>query len=272
MKVLLYDNKQKDIGKSCLIQLIDLIEKANIDYLVISDDDLQKDFDADVIFSLGGDGTILWLVEFANRNQIPILGINVGKLWFLSEFERNEIESAVSLFKNGELKTDERLTLKVTVGGNVYYALNDAYVHREYSKEAGCLTADVNITINGVSAGKFRGDGVVVCSPTGSTAYSLSAGGPILSPEVNAFSVTPIAAHGLGNKPIVCSAEAKCELELMGKTSASLFVDGRNIGDIKSGDIVTVEKADNPTSFLRKDNYDFYKRLSVKLKDIFSVG
>ncbi len=272
MKVLLYDNKAKDVGKACLIQLSDLLDKQGIEHYLLSDEDLSKDFDADVIFSLGGDGTILWLVEFSNRNRIPIIGINVGKLGFLSEFERNEIEHAVSLFNKGELKIDQRLTLKITVNGNVYYALNDAYIHREYSVEAGCLTADVNITINGVSAGKFRGDGVVVCSPTGSTAYSLSAGGPILSPEVSAFSVTPIAAHGLGNKPIVCSAQSKCELELMGKTSASLFVDGRCIGDIKAGDVVTIESADNPTTFLRKDNYDFYKRLSVKLKDIFSVG
>ena len=121
-------------------------------------------------------------------------------------------------------------------------------------------------------AGKVRGDGVVVCSPTGSTAYSLSAGGPILSPEVSAFSVTPIAAHGLGNRPIVCSSNAECKLELMGKTTASLFIDGKSLFDIKQGDDVTIGCATNKTKFLRKDNYDFYKRLSVKLKDIFSVG
>ena len=272
MKVLVYDNKEKDGDKVCLSKLNELLDLANIEHVLITDEDLSGNFDADAIFSLGGDGTILWLVEFANRNQIPILGINVGKLGFLSEFERDEIEQAVTLLKNGELKTDERLTLKVSVKNEVYYALNDAYIHRIYTKEAGCLTADVNVTVNNVLAGKMRGDGVVVCSPTGSTAYSLSAGGPILSPEVSAFSITPIAAHGLGNRPIVCSSDAQCTLEIIGKTTASLFVDGRCLCEIKAGDVVTINKANNVTKFLRKDNYDFYNRLSVKLKDIFSVG
>ena len=272
MKVLVYDNKEKDTGKFCLTKLNELLDKAGIEHVLLDDADLSSNFSADAIFSLGGDGTILWLVEFANRNQIPILGINVGKLGFLSEFERDEIEDAVNLFKNGKLKVDERLTLKITSKNQVFYALNDAYLHRQYSKEAGCLTADINITINGVLAGKVRGDGVVVCSPTGSTAYSLSAGGPILSPEVSALSVTPIAAHGLGNRPIVCSADAECKLELIGKTNASLFVDGKSLFELKTGDVVTVGCAVNKTKFLRKDNYDFYKRLSVKLTDIFSVG
>ena len=125
--------------------------------------------------------------------------------------------------------------------------------------------------IDGANAGRVKGDGVVVCSPTGSTAYSLSAGGPILSPNVNAFAVTPIAAHGLGHKPIVFSSDSKCCFELVGKTHGSLFIDGKFVAEIKPGDTVHIEKAENSTKFLRKLDFDFYKRLTVKLKDNLSV-
>lgn len=267
MKVFIYDNKEKDVSGECLHNLINELELVGIQYQILEDCDLVANMSADAIFALGGDGTILWLIEFANRNQIPIIGINVGKLGFLSEFERNEIKDAVTLLNEGKLKIDERLTLKVIVDNGEYHALNDAYVQRTYSKDLGCLTTDVNVVIDGFFVGRLKGDGVVVCSPTGSTAYSLSAGGPILSPNVNALCVTPISAHGLGHKPIVFSSDSQCVFELVGKTPASLFVDGRHLLEIKQGDVVRIEKAKSNTKFLRKPEFNFFKRLTVKLKD-----
>ena len=271
MKVLIYDNKEKDKDKIYFNQLISLLNNNKIEYKQLEDCDLCGKEDADAIFTLGGDGTILWLVEFANRNSIPIIGINAGKLGFLSEFETAEMEEAVSLFKDGLLKKDERLTLQVSINGETFHALNDAYIQRLYSKEIGCMTADIAVSIGGSRVERFKGDGVVVSTPTGSTAYSLSAGGPVISPDIDALSVTPIAAHALGHRTIVFSSDKKCCLELVGKAHGGLFVDGRLIAEIKKGDLVFIDSAKNKTIFLRRKEFNFFKRLSVKLKDSLDV-
>jgi len=266
MFVYVYDNKGKDLNGKYLDILINCLNVKKVTYKVLSDAELDGKANADAIFVLGGDGTILWVVEFANRNNIPIVGINVGKLGFLSEFETCDIEQAVELFCNNELSLDNRATLKVSYNNNTFYSLNDVYLQRIYSKESGCMTTDINVSVNGKIAEKFKGDGVVMCSPTGSTAYSLSAGGPIISPDVNAFCITPIAAHAFSQRAIVCNANSMCEICVAGGANANLFVDGRYISEVNKEMNISIEKADNFTSFLRKQDFDFYKRLSEKLK------
>ena len=269
MKVLIYDNKEKDCNGQYLLELTKLFELRNVDCKQLFDEELSEKMDADAIFTLGGDGTILWIVEFANRNHIPIVGINVGKIGFLTEFERLEMQEAVDLFVNGQLICEERLTLKTTVNGVTTYSLNDSFIQREYSETVGCMTADILVKLDGKQVTEFKGDGVIVSSPTGSTAYSLSVGGSILAPDVEALCVTPIAAHTLGLRSIVFSANSTCELELVGKASGALFVDGRLVCGVSKGDVVSVKKAQTPTIFLRKKDYNFYKKLSIKLKDGF---
>ena len=269
MKVFIYDNKEKDCGGQYLKELKYLLNKSDIEYEQLTDDQLELDKTADALFTLGGDGTILWLVEFANRNSIPIIGINVGKVGFLTEFERLEMESAVKLFKAGELEKDERLTLEISIDGKSTLALNDAYIQRNYSEEIGCMTIDVKVSVDEKSVENFKGDGVVVSSPTGSTAYSLAVGGSILTPNVQALCVTPIAAHALGLRPLVISANSKCELLVVGKTHGTLFADGRRICEVCAGDNVLVKKSKHVTTFLRKKGYNFYKILSLKIKDGF---
>ena len=195
MHVYVYDNKGKDADGKYLAELLKIFNNRSVSYKVLSDDDLVNSGSADALFVLGGDGTILWLVEFANKNNIPLIGINVGKLGFLSEFDSCEIEDAVNAFCDNSLVLDKRITIKISVRGEEYCALNDVYVHRTYNKDAGCMTVGVQVSTSDKIVQRFYGDGVVVCSPTGSTAYSLSAGGPIITPGVNAFCITPIAAH-----------------------------------------------------------------------------
>lgn len=269
MKVFIYDNKEKDCGGQYLKELVSLLVKFDIDYELLTDDQLVMDKTADALFTLGGDGTILWLVEFANRNSIPIIGINVGKVGFLTEFERLDMLEAVTLFKNGKLQKDERLTLEINVDGKRYLALNDAYIQRNYCEEIGCMTMEICVDINDKPVENFKGDGVVVSSPTGSTAYSLAVGGAILSPDVQALCVTPIAAHALGLRSIVFSSDAKCNLSIVGKNNGTLFADGRKLCKVCPQTVITVEKSKYVTTFLRKDTYNFYKILSVKIKDGF---
>ncbi|MBR2498288.1 MAG: NAD(+)/NADH kinase [Clostridia bacterium] len=267
MKVYVYDNKEKDAGGICLNKLLQVLGQYNVEFEILSDDDLLGDGYADAVFTIGGDGTILWLTEFANKNAIPIVGINMGKLGFLSEFELGEVEESVRLLVNGELKRDERITLKVTIGDIVCRSLNDSYIQRIYQKEVGCMTADILVDIDGATTEKIKGDGAVICTATGSTAYSLSAGGPIIAPNVDAFAVTPIAAHALNKRPIVCSADSVCTFEIMGKAHCGLFVDGRFIAEVKKGDVIKMQKSENKTIFLRKKDFNFFNRLTEKLKE-----
>ncbi len=269
MKVFIYDNKEKDCGGKYLSELKSLLDGASIEYEQIFDHDLKLKKSADAIFTLGGDGTILWIVEFANENNIPIIGINVGKVGFLTEFERLEMAEAVDLFKNNQLNLEERLTLEVTVGDCKTCALNDAYIQRVYSESVGCMTAEISVKIDGITASNFKGDGVIVSSPTGSTAYNLSVGGSILSPEIKALSVSPIAAHTLGLRSIVFSDKSICTLEFTGKANGMLFVDGRLVCNVGLNDVVEVKGASVSTKFLRRNDYNFYKKLSLKLKNGF---
>ena len=269
MKVLIYDNKGKDIGGVHLKNLIDILERSNIDYNVIVDERLDKPETADALFVLGGDGTILFLTEFASKNNIPLIGINAGKLGFLSEFETDEMQVAVDLLLKGDLCKDERATMKISYENKSFYALNDVYIQRIFTDTTGGMIIDINVSIDGDIVSMFKGDGIIVSTPTGSTAYSLSAGGPILAPKMNAFVVTPIAPHCINYKPIVFSSRSRCDVCMDGRTSAGLFIDGAYIGKLKKGDSFTITKSENPIVFLRKADFNFYKRLNKKLKNNF---
>ena len=270
MYVYVYDNKEKDVGGKYLNKLTDLLDAKQVSFKILTDEDLLGEGKADAIFVLGGDGTILWLVEFANRNDIPLIGINIGKLGFLSEFDSCDIEGAVNALCDNGLVLDERMTLKVSFNDKIYYSLNDAFINRVYNNNLGYMTVEVKVVIGDKAVQSFKGDGVIVCSPTGSTAYSLSAGGPVVSPEIDAFCITPIAAHAFSQRAIVCSSKNGCEISLTGRAPANLFVDGKLVSEINKGEMVKIEKAEKPTMFLRKPNFDFYKRLDEKFK--FNCG
>ncbi len=269
MRVLIYDNKGKDVGGLWLAKLKTLLEKDNIAYRVIEDEDLSSKESADALFVLGGDGTILFMTEFASKNSIPLIGINAGKLGFLTEFELYEMEHAVECLKTGKLCRDERATMKVTYKDKIFYALNDVFLQRIYDDKAGSMIVDINVDIDEERVSKFKGDGIIVSTPTGSTAYSLSAGGPILAPRMNAFVVTPIAAHCINHKPIVFSSRSKCDVSIDGRSMAGLFIDGTYIDNMRPGDSFTINKNFNLITFLRKEDFNFYRRLAKKLNNNF---
>ncbi len=265
MKVLVYDNKGKDVAGACLNKLIQCLNDFGIEYQVLSDTDLENNYSADALFSLGGDGTILYLTKFANVNKLPIIGINVGKLGFLTDFERSEIEDAVKLFVDGKLIKDGRSTIKLTMFGETYYSLNEVFLNRIYSENISTLITEVKVYLDGNYVGRFNGDGLIVNTPTGSTAYSLSAGGPILAPNSGVFCITPLASHSFNNRPIAFSSSNACVLELTGKTPSGVYVDGKLIGQMNQGDSIEIINAENSTLFYRKESFDFFNRLSKKL-------
>ncbi|MBE7061518.1 MAG: NAD(+)/NADH kinase [Clostridiales bacterium] len=265
MKVLIYDNKAKDEQGIWLHKLVENLVDEGIEYQVLTDENLSKSYSADALFVLGGDGTVLFVNEFANRNNIPIIGINAGKLGFLSEFECYDMKSAVTLLKNGDLKRDERSVIELQFNGQTYCVLNEVFIQRIYIDGFGSIVTEASVYCDGLDICDVKGDGIIICTQTGSTAYSLSAGGSILAPGINAFSITPIAAHGLSQRPIICSADSKIEVKVTGKTLVGLFVDGKFVDKLEAGQTFKLTKAKNPTVFLRKTNFDFFKRLKMKL-------
>ncbi|MCQ2387456.1 MAG: NAD(+)/NADH kinase [Clostridia bacterium] len=265
MKVLLYINEKKDEKLLCAQSLEKILSNRKIEYDIISENDIPKKCSYDVLFVVGGDGTILRRTEFANSNNLPIIGINAGKLGFLTEFEHFELEQAVDMFIKGELKKDYRLTLEISYKNKKYFALNDVVVQRTYTDRNGMIINTI-FSIDDNVIDKITGDGVIVATPTGSTAYSLSVGGAILTPGINAFSFVPIAAHSLEQRPIIFSAESTSCIEYDGGCSAGLFVDGKMIDNLSVGDKIYVRKTNNPTIFLRRENFVYYTKLSEKLK------
>ncbi len=275
MIVGIYTNKSKDVGGIWSNKLHSLLNRKGIEYVDIFDGNFSavnpvKDMPReklDVIIVLGGDGTILGLTTYASENDIPIIGINAGKLGFLTEFETFEMESAVELIKSDKLKPDERILLQIEIGERCYFALNDCVLQRIYSEEnMGSQVIGLSVSLDDTLVDKISGDGLIISTPTGSTAYSLSAGGPILAPGIESFCITPISAHSLHHRPIIYGTESSCVVRV-DDGYTGIFCDGKFIGKVSAGDSVKITRAAKTVKFLRKKDSNFYKRLLLKLNN-----
>ncbi len=268
MNVLIYNNKGRDPNGELFNRLAAELKKENISYLHLTDDLLNSQLTADAIFCLGGDGTILHVNEFANRMAIPVIGINTGKLGFLCEFEKNCIKDAVECFKQGKLQKDERICESVIYNGKEYLALNETCVQRVFTEKESSTISTIDVCINGNSVSKFRGDGVIINTPTGTSGYSLSAGGAILVPGTDVFMVTPLAAHCLFMRhSVVGPSTSDFTVTVEKGGEVGLYVDGKFISKMNEGDSVKITKHKRPTIFLRNKQYDFFGRLYNKLKE-----
>ena len=264
MRVLIYANKSKTESENFIKDFSAILADEKIDYSIILRDDLSGKTDADAVFVYGGDGTILALTEFCALNDIPIIGFNAGKMGFLSEFEVSEAKIAIQLLKSGKLKKDERSLIEVSCRNQFRLALNDAVIQRTYNEESDGLVISVSVFLDNIFVDEITGDGVIVSTPTGSTAYSLSAGGAILSPGINAFIITPLSAHSLHHRPIVFSAESVCQIDLK-SPNAAVFIDGKKAIVLSESDKVNIKKSNKTITFLRKEQSNFYRRLEDKL-------
>ncbi len=264
MKALIYINPHKDPEGKCLNNLISNLHDFKVDY-EFTNLEMNKHVEADALFVLGGDGTILAVIEYALYFNLPIIGINVGKLGFLTEFEQYDTKLAVELFSQNKLFLESRTVLTAEYENKHYIALNEVFVQRMYKEASGSIIT-LDVSLNGEKVDKIVGDGVIVSTPTGSTAYSLSAGGAILSLGTNVFQINPIAAHSISHRPIVYGADTKCEVIMKSGEDAGLFVDGKYIQKLKNGDKIILNKNTNKVNFLRRKEYSFFKRITQKMK------
>lgn len=220
----------------------------------------------DVLFVLGGDGTILMVAAECAARGVKIIGINYGHVGFLAEFEPEKLSEAVDLVLSKNYTVQKRSMLKIECGGKFFYALNDLVIQRSTYGENFANAVNLHAEIDGTTVDNFSSDGVIVSTPTGSTAYSLSAGGSILVPELNAFILTPICAHSLHSRPVVFSDSSVLKVRPVNAKLPLVFaIDGKVAGEIKDGGLITVTRADRSAEFITAADKNFFNKLLIKL-------
>ncbi len=224
--------------------------------------------DVDLAVSLGGDGTLLSCARLVADRQIPILPVNMGNVGFITEVSKDELIETWEQFLQGRLGASERLMLSVSVrrkGEEIasYVGLNDAVV----STTGISRMVRLKVFLSDTYMGSYRADGVIVATPTGSTAYSMAAGGPIVYPEMEAFIVTPICPFTLSNRPTVVPATEilRVEVEASQKTGVAITVDGQGGASLAPGDQVYVRRAPAKAMIIRSSRRSFYDVLRGRL-------
>ena len=234
-----------------------------LDPWAVSDVDEAIGADLDLAVSIGGDGTMLRTVQLVSRNGVPVLGINVGHLGYLTEVEPAAWQPALQRVLSGDFQVEERMTLDVTLVGQEdaepCTALNDAVVEKLESGH----TVRVGVTVSGRPAISYTADAVIVATPTGSTAYNLSAGGPLVSPRLQALVITPVAAHSLLGRPIVVAGDEVVRIDVLAGR-AVLGVDGRRWGELKAGAAVECRAGTNPARLVTFGERDFWSIVKAK--------
>ena len=282
MKIVLTPNPYRDRNFKHVEQAVAILQKSGIETRVCLPFDVDRNFElpgdmcfgdlnkeiknADMLICFGGDGTILHASKIATRYHVPILGVNIGTMGFMAELEAGEL-SLLEGIAAGKYTVEKRMMLHVTVtndGKELFneIALNDAAI----TKGAVARVIQMSVECDGVEAISCSGDGVVVCTPTGSTAYSMSAGGPIVEPSARNIIITPICAHAFQAKGIVTAPwRTICvRLSKLGRRNAFLSVDGGRAFRLNPEDVVTIRKAEQETRLVRLKDTSFYEILNSK--------
>ena len=223
---------------------------------------------AELVICFGGDGTILHMAKAATRAGLPLLGINIGTMGFMAELEPTELAQLKRL-ANDDFVLDERMMLDVTVTRDrdiIFHdiCLNDAVI----TKGAVARTVYLNVECDGIQAMECGGDGVIIATPTGSTAYSLSAGGPIVEPDAQNMLITPICAHDMASRCIVASDKRVITVNIVknSRRNAFLSVDGGKAVRMNIGDVATIKASPMRTKLVRLKNRSFYDVVNAKFK------
>ena len=224
------------------------------------------DFPMDAVVAVGGDGTLLRATQIATAHKVPVLGVNVGHIGFLVETELEHLQEACKRLRCNDYTIDERMMLDVKLpDGRVKTALNDVVISRGGYARLIAIKASVGAEI----IGRYVADGLIVSTPTGSTGYSLSAGGPIVCPEVECVLLSPICPHSLQHRPVVANAGQRITIALdcAPEQTAQLDVDGQMVGALRGGETVTIERSQTVTRLIRFGSHSFFHRIRAKLTE-----
>lgn len=243
-----------------------ILENSNLSgkYQIFSDKNSLEKCEIDYFFSFGGDGTILSALTLIQDLEIPVVGVNMGRLGFLANFSKEEIFDNIDKIFAGETHISQRSVIEVKTAENRIdfpYALNDVVITRQETTSMITVEAE----INGKFLSMFWGDGLIVATPSGSTAYSLSCGGPIIEPENDNFSLTPIAPHNLNMRPIILKDNVEIKLKVSSRLPLySLGLDSR-LYHMNEEDEMILKKADFSLNLIFPKNVSFYETLRQKL-------
>jgi NAD+ kinase len=219
----------------------------------------------DFAVSLGGDGTMLRTVDLVAAEGIPVLGVNVGQLGYLTEIETPQLEAGIERMLTGDYRISERMILEVTVASDgatrgSRLALNEAVLEKVSSGHLVRLA----VSINGKFFTTYAADGLIVATPTGSTAYNFSARGPIVSPQHRCLVLTPVSPHMLFDHSLVLGPDEELSFEITGHPAVGLILDGREVGRLVAGDTVTCTQAPRPARLITFSPRDFHQVLKAK--------
>lgn len=283
-KVILTPNPYRDKNFQTVREALRVLKEAGVETKVCLPFTVDRTFDlprdipfskldrelptASMVICFGGDGTILHMSKTATRHGIPILGVNIGTMGFMAELESSEV-SQLARLASGAYTIENRMMLDVTVHRDrdiIFHdiCLNDAVI----TKGAIARIIHTAVSCDGVQAMECGGDGVIISTPTGSTAYSLSAGGPIVEPEAHSILVTPICAHDVASRCIVASDKRIITVRLTrnARQNAYLSVDGGKALRMNMGDVVTIRKSDLITKLIRLKDRSFYDVVNNKFR------
>ncbi|MBQ4302646.1 MAG: NAD(+)/NADH kinase [Oscillospiraceae bacterium] len=282
-KVVMTPNPYRDRDFSCVLEAQRILSAAGVEAKICLAFEVDKSFalpqgvplfdlqeelrTADALICFGGDGTILHTSKAAARHGIPILGVNIGTVGFMAELESGEM-GLLSRLATDDYQIDERMTLYVRLlhEGRVIYrdvALNDAVI----TKGAVARVIQPSVWLDGVKAMSFSGDGIIAATPTGSTAYSMSAGGPIVEPQADNIILTPICAHNLQPRSLIAAPERKVEIQIgrVNKRNAFLSVDGGRAMRVYGGDSVLIEAGNQKIKLIKLKDTSFFDIVISKL-------
>lgn len=269
MKIALYYNKLREKARAAATSILEYLARRGVETRVISDDQIPFDPKEaepfDVCLIVGGDGTILRFLQLQQKGGQcpPLLGVNLGGLGFMAGVSPGDLESCLDDLLGGSYSIERRQMLALQLpGGTTRSALNEIVLHR--GANAGLVDLTVRIEDRLVNA--FSCDGLIVATPNGSTAYSLSAGGPIVAPDVQAAILTPICPHALFNRPLVLSPSNTIEIELTSsEVPIDVVVDGCAKFALKVGQIASIRQSRVPFSWIQMHRSEYFATLRTKL-------
>lgn len=271
-KVAIAINPSKDENNVIAFQVKEKLNEyfEDIEIVMINSYNIDKyeiDKYIDFIIVLGGDGTILSVARGINgKLNVPILGINIGNLGFLSSIEFNNIDVAFKSLKENKYRIEKRMLITCTLNKekqlNEAVALNDIVICRDTLSRI----VKFQIFIDGKRYYNFKGDGLIISTPTGSTAYSFSAGGPFVYPTVDAIILTPVCAHTTGVQPLVLNSESKIEVKIENNFEKfNIIIDGQKVITKKEELLIEIKKANEYANIILFDDYDYFKVLRAKI-------
>ena len=258
--------------KEIYLKIKELFEKADIEIflednsaLMISLKGIPLDelcSKVDFLISVGGDGTLLSVVRKSYKYDKPVLGINLGTLGFLTDISMEQLPSFIKDLKNNIYKIDNRMMVEGSINLNKFVAFNDIVI----SRKSISSMIKISAKIDGKHFNSYDGDGVIVSTPTGSTAYNLSVGGPIVHPITDAFIVTPVAPHSLTQRPLVMPAEFEIEFKIIDNQGAVVIVDGQDIYEVEQNQSIKVKIASKKAKMIHRVQRNYFEVLNEKLR------